>query len=534
MVPDYALIAEIMLFSAGFATAKSLSTKIVNLYQLASKQLSQQDHYDFGMRTIKSVLVMAGTLKRAFSDMPEDVVLMRALRDMNMPKFVFDDVPLFYGLINDLFPGLKAERVGNDELREIVVDELDKAKLKHNIETAFEDQVNKVIQLFETISTRHSTMVVGPTGSGKSVIIGTLARSLQEQTDIPTVMSVINPKSITLVELYGIMDNDTRDWTDGLLSKIFKNANKPLTPDMKLTRNWIIYDGDVDAIWVENMNSVMDDSRLLTLTNGDRIQLQKRTIMLFEVFDLGFASPATISRCGMVYVDPKNLGYEPFYQRWMREKFDIYGDTMRDSLKDLFQKYVPPIIDRIYEGITGEELLEPLKFITPRTNLNLVQQLCNLMDTVLGSVDDTPVDTSELDRPFLFCLTWSMGGALVQEDREKFNVFVGQLASVSVQNLYDVCYDMKTYSLDAWERNMATIDFPSDGQLQNVIVPTVDTTRYSWLLRALLDKKKAVMFCGDSGTAKTVTVQSGFKAMDSEKYSFLNINFSSRTSSGDF
>jgi dynein heavy chain len=71
--------------------------------------------------------------------MPEDVVLMRALRDMNMPKFVFDDVPLFYGLISDLFPSLKAERVGNDELRDIVIDQLDANRLKHNIESAFED-----------------------------------------------------------------------------------------------------------------------------------------------------------------------------------------------------------------------------------------------------------------------------------------------------------------------------------------------------------------------------------------------------------
>lgn len=94
--------------------------------------------------------------------------------------------------------------------------------------------------------------------------------------------------------------------------------------------------------------------------------------MLFEVFDLQYASPATISRCGMVYVDPKNLGYTPFYETWLRKKFDDYGETMRDSLKELFQKYVPPIMDRIYEGLAGEELVEPLKFITPRTNLNLV------------------------------------------------------------------------------------------------------------------------------------------------------------------
>ena len=70
------------------------------------------------------------------------------------------------------------------------------------------------------------------------------------------------------------------------------------------------------------MNSVMDDNKLLTLTNGERIKLQKFCAMLFEVFDLQYASPATISRCGMVYVDPKNLGYRPFYERWAKIKME--------------------------------------------------------------------------------------------------------------------------------------------------------------------------------------------------------------------
>lgn len=107
---------------------------------------------------------------------------------------------------------------------------------------------------------------------------------------------------------------------------------------------------------------------------------------------------------------------------------------------------------------------------------------------------------------------------------------------MTVQNLYDVVYDMKTQSVEQWDKTIPDLKIPDDGKLQNVIVPTVDTQRYSWLLRALVtgDKPKPVMFCGDSGCAKTVTVQAAFNQMDPELYSYLNINFSSRTTSFDF
>ena len=113
-------------------------------------------------------------------------------------------------------------------------------------------------------------------------------------------------------ELYGELDPDTRDWTDGLLSNIFRDCNKPLIPGRESDLKYIVFDGDVDAVWVENMNSVMDDNRLLTLPNGERIRLQEHCKLLFEVADLRYASPATVSRCGMVYVDPKTSGTNRF------------------------------------------------------------------------------------------------------------------------------------------------------------------------------------------------------------------------------
>ena len=120
VVPDFELIAEIMLVAEGFIDARILARKFLTLYTLCKELLSKQDHYDWGLRAIKSVLVVAGTLKRGDKGRPEDQVLMRALRDFNTPKIVTDDVPIFMGLIGDLFPALNVPRKRDMELEATV------------------------------------------------------------------------------------------------------------------------------------------------------------------------------------------------------------------------------------------------------------------------------------------------------------------------------------------------------------------------------------------------------------------------------
>lgn len=119
-MPDLELICLISLFSDGFLTAKVLAKKMTVLYKLAREQLSKQFHYDFGLRSLNAVLRMAGVAKREMPDTPEAVVLMRVLRDMNFPKFVFEDVPLFLGLIKDLFPGIECPRSSYSDLNDVV------------------------------------------------------------------------------------------------------------------------------------------------------------------------------------------------------------------------------------------------------------------------------------------------------------------------------------------------------------------------------------------------------------------------------
>ncbi|KAK5644094.1 hypothetical protein RI129_007939 [Pyrocoelia pectoralis] len=165
MVPNYGLIAEISLFSFGFSNAKQLANKITTTFKLSSEQLSSQDHYDFGMRAVKTVIAVAGNLKRENPNMDERQIILRALLAVNVPKFLKDDLKLFYGIVSDLFPKMKEEAVDYGLLEEFIR----KTIVKHGLEDV-DEYVIKVIQLYETTVVRHGLMLVGPTGSGKTKV----------------------------------------------------------------------------------------------------------------------------------------------------------------------------------------------------------------------------------------------------------------------------------------------------------------------------------------------------------------------------
>ncbi|CDI85908.1 hypothetical protein EPH_0064790 [Eimeria praecox] len=531
-VPDMAMICEIMLISEGFQEARILARKMTVLYKLAAAQLSKQYFYDFQLRALKAVLVIAGTMKRTAPETPDDLLLMRALRDMNIPKLVKPDVPLFLGLLSDLFPNVTCERVALPKLKEAVEQELESKGLKCRSKREFDNQVDKVVQLYETMETRHSTMVVGTTGGGKTVIIETLAAAHKAAFDEVVKVLPINPKAQGTDELYGVLDPVSRDWTDGLLSKIFRDANQPLPPGRKEKR-FILFDGDVDAVWVESMNSVMDDNKLLTLSNGERIRLEKHCALLFEVSDLKYASPATVSRCGMVYVDQRDLGSAPYYDAWARSKS---SEQLLEILDYLWEKYVPQCLAFIlHEKGRDDEAPLPAKCIY-RTDVSMVAQLCKIMDIMVPEALYAEPNPEKLENAFLFALVWSLGATLKGEEQPRLDALLRTLsgkASIN-QSLFDSFYDLQSNTWVSWESKVPQYCPEAGISFTSIFVPTTDTVRAMWLLQGFASKALPTLFIGESGTAKSMMTKSWLNTLDSEEYLQLQMNFSSRTSSLDF
>ncbi|KAI4544306.1 hypothetical protein MG293_004572 [Ovis ammon polii] len=413
MVPDYAMIAEIVLYSCGFVTARPLSVKIVATYRLCSEQLSSQHHYDYGMRAVKSVLTAAGNLKLKYPNENEEILLLRSIIDVNLPKFLSHDLPLFEGITSDLFPGVKLPKPDYNDLLGAIKDNCDSMNLQM---TRFFSE--KILQIYEMMIVRHGFMIVGEPFGGKTsayrVLAGALndlcEKGLMEENKVQ--ITVLNPKSVTMGQLYGQFDLVSHEWSDGVLAVSFR----------------------------------------------------------------AFAASSELS---------------------------------------------------------------------PTSDTNLVRSLMNLIDCFMSDFADEVKVRERHDREtysllegiFLFSLIWSVGASCKDDDRLKFSKILRELMEGPISDItrnrfkllsgteqtsskrltvpfpekgtiYD--YRFVTEGIGKWEpwvKKLAEAPpIPKDVMFNEIIVPTLDTIRYSALMELLTTHQKPSIFVGPTGTGKSVYI----------------------------
>jgi dynein heavy chain 2 len=350
--PDIDLIAEVILYSEGFKEAKSLGRKLVSLFTLSRQLLSTQQHYDWGLRALKTVLKSCGSLLHSVKKQTAQIditketeLIVKAARFNTMSKLTFSDSKRFDALLKDIFPNVKITEFEYDELKKALTQVFAEHKLIFtNI------QLKKALEIYEQLRQRMGVVVVGPSGSGKSVLWRMLKEALIK-TGKMVKTYVMNPKAIPRHQLLGHIDVDTREWTDGVLTA----ASRQVIKEPIEVQSWIVCDGDIDPEWVESLNSVLDDNRLLTMPSGDRIQFGPNVNFLFETDDLSCASPATVSRMGMIFLSDEDTDIKALIESWLQNE----SEDTRSQTESLINQY----FFTAFEWVMNKVSLKKLKNI---------------------------------------------------------------------------------------------------------------------------------------------------------------------------
>eukprot|EP01105_Mastigella_eilhardi_P022238 TRINITY_DN5471_c0_g1_i1.p1 TRINITY_DN5471_c0_g1~~TRINITY_DN5471_c0_g1_i1.p1 ORF type:complete len:3987 (-),score=1077.90 TRINITY_DN5471_c0_g1_i1:1263-13184(-) len=503
-IPDLNMIAEVILLSEGFSYAKEVALKLVTVFRLCKQLLSPQQHYDWGLRALKSILSIGGAtvqeMKKAerekrfnkdgkpfvVDQLVEQSIVVRALRSSTTSKLVRADVQRFQGLIADVFCDKEAEMPSESEdLMRCVNDCFLSQNLVPNAR-----QVAKILQLHECLRQRTGVVVVGPSGSGKSTLWRVLAAALQEAnpSHIAVKKYTMNPKAVPRRQLLGSLDSDTREWTDGILS----GSCRQVTKEPPEVRSWIICDGDIDPKWIESLNSVLDDNRLLTLPNGERMQFGSNVNFIFETDSMKYASPATVSRMGMIFLSDDDVDIKALVHTWMARQ--VKDTPLPSEFTEWIDKYFYKAVDAV-RGIHS---------VVPTTLVGLVKSGLAHLTGVRNRLD------------FALGLLRGLGGNLPLADRAQFGCTI---FSWFGENPTDrkrpwECYvDPRNGFVAPFK--LTILDFTLSDLNNEAMVATVEAQGNASLLLPCLRNAEPVILVGPEGCGKNMLLKHCFSQLKS-------------------
>ncbi|XP_037092634.1 cytoplasmic dynein 2 heavy chain 1-like [Pollicipes pollicipes] len=494
--PDNELITETILYSEGFKHAKSLGKKLTAVFNLSKQLLSAQQHYDWGLRAQKTVLGGCGnlltlhkaTLKEGgtVDEETEAKLIVQAVRLNTMSKLTFADTHRFDSLIKDVFTGIAVDDVSYDELVSAIKETLKELGLMES-----QTQIKKAIELYEQLNQRMGCVVVGPSGCGKTTLWKVL-RLAMIKTGRTVKIHTMNPKAMPRTQLLGHIDMDTREWFDGVLT----NSARLVVKEPKEVQSWIICDGDIDPEWIESLNSVLDDNRLLTMPSGERIQFAPNVNFLFETHDLSCASPATISRMGMIFLSDENTDVDAVVSAWVERQ--------------------PEARRKVLAGLIEEHFHNALEWVLDADSMETETTLIGTVMNGLSHLSHAKSKTS-----FGVALIHGLGGNLTKDARAKFAkeifTWVGE-SPPDGSNPLNFHYNERKDHLETYgtsQESKVTVDslFSSDPPL--ILTPDVQCTLDYFRPWLEGEQREPFLMVGPEGSGKTQMLYQCFKKLKS-------------------
>lgn len=460
-----------------------------------------------------------------------------------------------------MFPGVEYAPVDLDRLKQ----ELKKVCEERRLVPG-DAWMEKVIQLYQIQNIHHGLMMVGPSGSGKSTAWKTLLTALERVEGVEGIAYTIDPKAIPKDALYGTLDATTREWTDGLFTHILRKIVDNVRGESQ-KRHWIIFDGDVDPEWVENLNSVLDDNRLLTLPNGERLNLPPNVRIMFEVETLKYATLATVSRCGMVWFSEDVITLPMIFSNYLEtlrnvpmDEIEEEGPTSRRMTETDEVASVSPNLatQRSIATIMAADLSDEdglvakclnyagtLEHIMDFTRMRVLSTFFSLLNKTVRNVleynsqhPDFPMGGDHLEgyitKRIIYSIIWSFSGDAKLDLRAVLGDFVRGVTTYELPPLGNdttiIDYDISVSSGQwvPWESKVPVVEIETHKVSEaDIIIPTVDTIRHEEVLYSWLSEHKPLILCGPPGSGKTMTLFSALRKLPDMEV--VGLNFSSAT-----
>jgi dynein heavy chain len=326
------------------------------------------------------------------------------------------------------------------------------------------------------------------------------------------------------------MNTKTKEWKDGVIAVIMRDMNK-CNGKYKQSHKykWVVLDGDIDPEWIETMNTVMDDNKVLTLVSQERIPLTPSMRLVLEISNMRNATPATASRGGVLYINEQDIGWRPFVDTWLA-RFKAKGDEHANNTFTL------AISHYVNEGFLND--MKSKEVAAPVCEMGMIISLTTIIDYLY---DDLFInkETSEYLKKlkeeglelyadavkviyegfFIFGMIWSFGGPLTDAKISFNGVLRGMAGRVKFPDgglVYDYFFDVLKGTWGLWSEKVKPFNPDFEGLFANLVVPSAETTRQKFLIDVHRKTRKGLLYVGFAGTGKTTIIKDYFSDADKE------------------
>ena len=527
-VPQELEIINGVLETQGFNQNKKISANFLNFVTILKDSCSNQLHYDFGLRTIKRILIGCRQYNGKFT--LQDTII-KSARKIILPVLNTADTIIFHKYEAICFDNVPSDNtIEYRELFEEIISE--------EFKVPSSNFLVKCHQLYDLQKTQQAIILLGKAGSGKSSIWKTTLQAIKRINGTESKVYIIDTRVLTKDELYGSLNMATLEWQDGVFTQIVRNCYSHMQNHASQEDVWIVFDGRIDPEYTETINSVLDDNKLLTLPNGERIPIVPNIRLIFETDTLRFATPATVSRCSLIWVGDDVISqYDVFINKLCLKlqiltEENVLSRGFSNNIVQMMKKILPCSLWKQVNAIT-KNWSSIFKGNISSADNALVAGIISFL-TSFGSFLEgkSPEYREEIlsKRVYQLLLTIFIDEYEIKE-LKKYKELLSNYFLFE-ENIIDMVFTRQDNELVLVPYNIPSTTLNVDDIARSdLIITTRDTIYHSNLILEFLASKMPLILCGPAGVGKTMIVNSVLG--NNDKYDLVSMNFSKETSIRD-